>query len=195
MLLWNFIQKDRHKVGKKDEVLPKYLPNDFIQEREDNLKDVPCAKRGVFTHRFGAFDVHVVFREGKGSEEQTGFHDCNVSRTSRYRVYVPCMHFLSLGGFSVWCDSLLQEGCIRNEFHLAGKSHQYLHRQWFPNLALFCPFLTGAVPVSHSTQVEISYKVKKNHTDLGIQAMQRSGSMNVQEYVKRSVQACRIEAA
>lgn len=166
---------------------------DVLRFREAQKIMPYSAEKGVVTHRFGPFDVYVVYREvdsGRGDESGS------LPDRTRYRVYIPAMSLVSIGGFNVWTSAANTEGriCIRNEFHVGGKSSQYLHRQWYPNLALFCPLMTGPVPGTDNTTVELSYKIKKHNTDLGVQAMQRSGGMKVQEYVKRSAQACGPEA-
>lgn len=63
-----------------------------------------------------------------------------------------------------------------------------MRRQWYPNLSNFCPCLIGSIHLSHNTPVELSYKIAKHHTHLGLLAKQLSG-LKVTEYVKRSALA------
>lgn len=83
-----------------------------------------------------------------------------------------------------------RRAAVVNESFMDGKVTSYLRRQWFCNVVLFCPIFTGHVPLSHNTAVEVSYKIKKHHTEIGLNARQRKG-MAVEEYVKETGLACK----
>lgn len=136
---------------------------------------VESAAKGVFKYSFGPFDVYVVFRERNETQ-------------SRYRVYVPFMSLVtgSIGGFNIWCDFLNNGNTISNVLFMDGRATTYLKRQWISNLTLYCPLITGEMPITHNTAVEVSEKIKKHHEDLGSDAFTRSGGMDIAEYVKKA---------
>lgn len=157
---------------------------------DDELSEtgISEAEKGVYTYHFGPFDVYIVYREGNMSESR-----------SRYRVYIPCLSLLenTIGGFSLWRDTLKSDevtlkglGYVCNQVNMGGNAAAYLKRQWYPNLALLSPALYGDAPIRHNTSVELSNKIVKNHTDVGLIARQVSG-IKVVEYVKKSALARR----
>lgn len=142
--------------------------------------------------KYGPFTVYVICREeeGSGNEEELA------RPKARYRKYFPSLSAIpgTLASFSSWAPLLKDVGEVANEMYLVERLGSYLRRQWFSNVSFFNQFLTGYCPVTHNAQVGLSFKNKKHHTDLGLQARQRSGGMNIEEYVKRAAQACRQTA-